>query len=116
MSKLSPTMQHALDACAAAGGLWRWPGGWWVAQPSPDPKRVISPRAPSWGAQTIHALIDRKHVEVFERAGANQFAVAVRIPVPKVHYCRCCGEECPSGEDCCTDDFPEPGEIRETGK
>lgn len=29
------------------------------------------------------------------------------------HLCGCCGEECPSGEDCCSDDFPEPGDVRE---
>jgi hypothetical protein len=37
-------------------------------------------------------------------------------PAFDVHYCRNCGEECPDGEDCCTDDFPEPSEIQETGR
>lgn len=32
------------------------------------------------------------------------------------HLCRCCGEECVNGVDCCSDDFPEPGDIRETGR
>lgn len=32
------------------------------------------------------------------------------------HVCRCCGEECDDGKDCCSDDFPEPGEMRETGR
>jgi hypothetical protein len=35
--------------------------------------------------------------------------------VPRTHYCSCCGEECPDGKDCCSDEFPEPGDIRETG-
>lgn len=35
---------------------------------------------------------------------------------PLVHVCSCCGEECASGHDCCSDDFPEPGDIRETGR
>jgi hypothetical protein len=29
------------------------------------------------------------------------------------HVCSCCGEETASGEDCCSDDFAEPGELRE---
>jgi hypothetical protein len=29
------------------------------------------------------------------------------------HVCRCCGEDCDNGRDCCTDNFPEPGEVRE---
>jgi RecJ-like exonuclease len=32
------------------------------------------------------------------------------------HQCRCCGEETQTGRDCCSDDFPEPGEMRETGR
>lgn len=32
------------------------------------------------------------------------------------HVCRCCGEETDTGEDCCSDEFPEPGEMRETGR
>lgn len=31
----------------------------------------------------------------------------------KPYYCRCCGERSPSGRDCCSDDFPEPGDVRE---
>lgn len=38
------------------------------------------------------------------------------VSAPEVHRCKCCGEECPDGRDCCTDEFPEPGEIRETGR
>lgn len=30
-----------------------------------------------------------------------------------MHTCTCCGEVCESGEDCCTDNFPEPGDLRE---
>lgn len=33
-----------------------------------------------------------------------------------LHQCRCCGEECPDGIDCCSDDFPEPGDTREMGR
>lgn len=29
------------------------------------------------------------------------------------YHCRCCGEVCEDGADCCTDDFPEPGDLRE---
>jgi hypothetical protein len=30
--------------------------------------------------------------------------------------CSCCGEYMPAGRSfCCTDEFPEPGEMRETG-
>jgi hypothetical protein len=36
-----------------------------------------------------------------------------REPRPPAHRCSCCGEECPDGRDCCSDDFPEPGDIRE---
>jgi hypothetical protein len=32
------------------------------------------------------------------------------------HICSCCGEECPSGVNCCSDEFPEAGDIRETGR
>jgi hypothetical protein len=71
----STTMQHALDACVAAGGLWRWPGGWWVAEPCPDVKRVVVPKAPNWSAQTIRALVDRQLLVVTGRgpgpAGPN---------------------------------------------
>jgi len=31
----------------------------------------------------------------------------------EIHYCACCGDACESGADCCTDEFPEPGELRE---
>lgn len=33
-----------------------------------------------------------------------------------VHACSCCGEDCPDGVDCCSDEFPEPGDVRETGR
>lgn len=33
-----------------------------------------------------------------------------------VHRCSCCGEVTANGVDCCTDEFAEPGEIRETGR
>jgi Fe-S oxidoreductase len=36
--------------------------------------------------------------------------------ISKTHHCRVCGDECPSGGDCCFDEFPEPGDIRETGR
>lgn len=30
-----------------------------------------------------------------------------------LHQCRCCGEPCEDGLDCCSDDFAEPADIRE---
>lgn len=82
--KISTTMQHALDACRAAGGLWRWPGGFWVDRPCPDPKVVTSPKSAWSSAHTIKALLDRQLIEVTERAGANQFMTAVRAVPPEV--------------------------------
>jgi hypothetical protein len=35
---------------------------------------------------------------------------------PEPHVCGCCGEQTDTGEDCCSDDFPEPGDVRETGR
>jgi hypothetical protein len=37
-------------------------------------------------------------------------------PAREAHRCTCCGEECPDGVDCCCDDFPEAGDVRETGR
>ena len=35
----------------------------------------------------------------------------------KISYCSCCGEEMePGSTSCCSDDFHEPGDERETGK
>jgi hypothetical protein len=36
-------------------------------------------------------------------------------PAPEI--CTCCGEDMAPGQTfCCTDEFPEPGDIRETGR
>lgn len=35
---------------------------------------------------------------------------------PTPYYCTNCGEECEDGSDCCSDEFPEAGEMRETGR
>lgn len=47
--------------------------------------------------------------------GADPWENNGELPV-QPHVCRCCGEETETGEDCCSDDFPEPGDIRETGR
>jgi hypothetical protein len=54
-------MRAALDACRAAGGLWRWPGGYWVAR-AKQPNDPTTPSDPNWGTQTVFALIDRGEV------------------------------------------------------
>lgn len=36
---------------------------------------------------------------------------------PEPDICPCCGEDMAPGQEfCCSDDFPEPGDIRETGR
>ena len=79
MPKLSITMTRALDACRAAGGLWRWPGGWWVATPPADVKKIVTPGqgVESWSKQTVFALVDRGLADVTERAGQGEFAVKI---------------------------------------
>lgn len=52
--------------------------------------------------------------QVFETGERNYHELAGWKTAP--HICSCCGEETSTGEDCCSDDFPEPGEIRETGR
>ncbi len=54
----------------------------------------------SVNAELFHREFDRKN----DRANEEP------------HQCACCGEECPDGRDCCSDDFPEPADIRETGR
>jgi hypothetical protein len=63
------------------------------------------------------------HAQVDVRTGAE--VSAEQAPVHRfasndpegnaepAHYCRCCGEETSTGKDCCSDDFPEPGDLRE---
>ena len=41
------------------------------------------------------------------------YSIEGQLPRTEPHYCRCCGEETETDEDCCSDDFPEPGDIRE---
>jgi hypothetical protein len=59
------------------------------------------------------ASSDRDEATRLGRIEADEFGVAwfdgARLP----HCCRCCGEETETGEDCCTDDFPEPADVRE---
>lgn len=43
-------------------------------------------------------------------------AAGFQIREPADHQCSCCGEDCPDGVDCCSDEFPEPGQMRETGQ
>lgn len=49
-----------------------------------------------------------------------QVAVDVRLlDLPRAvepHFRRCRGEETDDGEDCCSDHFPEPVDVRETGR
>ena len=63
---------------------------------------------------------DADLILALSRAEALGYANGLRArPEPAAipeHFCRCCGEPCPDGFDCCTDEFPEPGEIRETGR
>jgi hypothetical protein len=47
-----------------------------------------------------------------DEISARNAEVEVRETTP--YYCRCCGEPTESGEDCCSDDFAEPGEARES--
>lgn len=35
---------------------------------------------------------------------------------PEPYICSCCGEECEDRKDCCSDELPEPGDVRETGR
>lgn len=58
---------------------------------------------------------NREHSEQLGRTEAAELGVpwfnGARLVAP--HWCRCCGELSPTGRDCCTDDFPEPADIRE---
>lgn len=57
---------------------------------------------------------DRDQAEQLGRVEAAELGVpwfaGARI---EPHFCRCCGEESSTGKDCCTDDFPEPADVRE---
>lgn len=56
--------------------------------------------------------------EVIDHAEHPRLRPRKEPPAPKpAHHCRTCGEECADGVDCCgSDDFPEPADIRETGR
>lgn len=69
-----------------------------------------------WQSITIlssTASSDRGEATRLGRIEADELGVpwfdGARLP----HFCRCCGEESVTGEDCCTDDFPEPADLRE---
>jgi hypothetical protein len=59
---------------------------------------------------------ERVFAEQLGREEAADIGVAwfdgARLVAPR--YCRCCGELVPlGGTDCCSDDFPEPADVRE---
>lgn len=81
--------------------------------------------AASWCLKTENdgdALVDalKASLQVVRLHGGSSINAQVsaalakaNAPEPDPHYCRCCGELCESGVDCCTDEFAEPGELRE---
>jgi hypothetical protein len=60
----------------------------------------------------MHGAYDR----ACERCdGSGKILADQRSSEPEV--CQCCGEDMAPGQTfCCTDEFPEPGQVRETGK
>ncbi len=51
-----------------------------------------------------------------DNSNADRIAINREAVRESVHHCRVCDEPCIDGNDCCYDDFPEPGDIRETGR
>lgn len=66
---------------------------------------------------TLHTALDF-HAE---RTSVPEHGVAASALLARVealeprpaYFCRCCGEESPTGRDCCADDFAEARDLRE---
>jgi hypothetical protein len=43
------------------------------------------------------------------------YSIQGQLPTSEPHFCRCCGEETATSKDCCSDDFLEAADLRETG-
>ena len=79
MSKLSPTMQKALDAAVEHGGLEYRKGGFWtfagceVGHSLPGPTGAY--QVPKWyvGLTTVRALVDRGRLVVAERTARGHW-------------------------------------------
>lgn len=107
-------MQISADSCAPipnSRALLDYQGGRYVAV-------LQACIADVWTTITILAgtrSADRHETETLGREEAADLGVpwfnGARLVMP--HWCRCCGELSATGEDCCTDDFPEPADLRE---